>query len=247
MLCLHGGGANAHWYDFVAGDLSRDHHVIAPDFRGHGDSEWAVPPAYSYHRLAADIAELVERTDMRDFVLIGHSLGGVVGLVYAATYPGRAGSLIVVDSMLQMSGDVVAGMRAVGSHGRTYDSREDFIERFRLRPGNTSASPAMIRHLAERSGRRLEDGRWIHKFDRSSYASRDAFDGLPYWARIDIPALVMKAARSTRITPEVRSAISARCPHVQFTEVAGSDHHIMLDQPAGFVRAVRAFLGSGVE
>ncbi|MFH1043913.1 MAG: alpha/beta fold hydrolase [Pseudomonadota bacterium] len=42
--------------------------------------------------------EAVEKLDLRDFVLLGHSLGGVVSTLYAATYPGRARRLIVIDS-----------------------------------------------------------------------------------------------------------------------------------------------------
>jgi pimeloyl-ACP methyl ester carboxylesterase len=45
------------------------------------------PPAYFYERYAADIAEVVDKLDLRDFVLIGHSMGGMVALVYAAPFP----------------------------------------------------------------------------------------------------------------------------------------------------------------
>src|SRR3990172_10242565 len=78
MLCIHGGGANAHWFDFVAPSFSTDHHVRALDLRGHGDSEWADPPEYSYEHYASELAEVVEKLDLRDFVLMGHSMGGIV-------------------------------------------------------------------------------------------------------------------------------------------------------------------------
>ena len=89
MLCLHGGAANGHWFDFVAAGFTPDYHVLALDQRGHGDSAWAEEPAYSYHDYASDLDKAVTKLDLRDFVLVGHSMGGMVSLVYAATYPGR--------------------------------------------------------------------------------------------------------------------------------------------------------------
>src|SRR3990167_4873481 len=57
MLCVHGGAAHAHWFDFVASGFSADYHVRALDWRGHGDSEWSQPPEYSYERFASDRSE----------------------------------------------------------------------------------------------------------------------------------------------------------------------------------------------
>lgn len=243
MLCLHGGAAHAHWFDFVAPDFTPDYHVRALDQRGHGDSEWAKPPAYAYERYASDLAEVVEKLDLRDFVLIGHSMGGTVSLEYAATYPGRVDKIIIVDSTLQMTPDRVAALRDVGSRrGSHYATREEFIARYRLRPAGTLAAPAIIRHLAQNSARQFPDGSWRHKFDRNVYATRETTDGLPRWDHIRIPALLVKAERSQRISPRVFAEVKARCPQVELAEVPHSDHHVTLDSPAGFTRVVKAFL-----
>lgn len=243
MLCLHGGGAHAHWFDFMAPGFTADYRVLALDQRGHGDSEWAEPPAYSYGRFAADLAEVVERLELRDFVLVGHSMGGTVALTYAATYPGRVARLVVIDSTLQMTEDRVAAMREVGARqGRAYATLKEFLARYRLRPGGTLAAPAILRHVAGNSARQLPDGTWRHKFDRNVYARREMVDGLPYWNRIGIPALLVKAGHSQRISPRVFAEVKSRCPQVELAEVPDSDHHVTLDNPSGFVRAARTFL-----
>jgi pimeloyl-ACP methyl ester carboxylesterase len=243
MLCLHGGAAHAHWFDFVAPGFNTGYHVRALDQRGHGDSAWVQPPAYTYEDYASDLAEVVEKLDLRDFVLIGHSMGGMVSLVYAAAHPGRVAQLVVVDTTMRMPEERLAAMREVGNRqSRSHATREEFVARFRLRPPGTSASPEIIRHLARNSGRQTGDGSWRHKFDRNVYAMRPGLDGIPYWRKIGVPALLVKGARSARITPEVIAAIKAFCPHVECTEVPDSDHHVTLDNPAGFVHAVRAFL-----
>lgn len=243
MLCVHGGAAHAHWFDYAAPGFSADYHVRALDLRGHGDSAWADPPDYTYARYASDLAEVVEKLDLRDFVLIGHSMGGLASLVYAANHPGRVGRLVVVDSMMHMTEDRVAAIRSVGQRqGSSYATREDFAARFRLRPAGTTASPQVVRRMAFHSCRQDADGSWRHKFDRDVYATRENLDGMPCWERVRIPALLVKGDRSPRITPQIFSAVKARCPQAELAEVANSDHHVTLDNPAGFVQAVKTFL-----
>jgi pimeloyl-ACP methyl ester carboxylesterase len=243
MLCVHGGAAHAHWFDFVAPALSADYHVRALDLRGHGDSQAAEPPSYRYQDYASDLAAAIEKLDLRDFVLVGHSMGGMVSLVYAAGYPGRVSRLIVADSTMQMGEDRVATLRDVGSRqGSVYATQEELVARYRLRPSGTLAAPETVRYVAAHSSRQSADGTWRHKFDRNVYARRENIDGMPYWDKIRIPALIVKGDHSPRISPEIFAEVKARCPQVELAEVPQSDHHVTLDNPPGFVDAVRPFL-----
>jgi pimeloyl-ACP methyl ester carboxylesterase len=243
ILCVHGGAAHAHWFDFFAPGFIADFHVRALDFRGHGDSQWMNPPGYTYEVYASDLAAVVDKLDLRDFVLIGHSMGGLVSLLYTATYPGRTRALIIVDSTLRMPEDRVAMLRNVGNRpGSRYATHEEFLTRYRLRPDGTTAAPEIIRHLAERGGRQLSDGTWTHKFDRNVYAQRNSFDGIPYCRQITIPTLVVKGGRSPRVTPQLIGEAQAQCPTLELTEVPHADHHVFLDNPPGFERVVKEFL-----
>jgi pimeloyl-ACP methyl ester carboxylesterase len=244
MLCIHGSAAHAHWYDFVAPGLTNDYHVLAPDLRGHGDSEWdrSPQPAYNYDRYAADIHELTEKLNLRDFVLVGHSMGGLVSIVYAATYPGRAKAFIMIDSSVNLPPDRVAAMNTIGSReGSSYADKDEFVAKFKVRPAGSSASPDIVRHLAQHSGRQFEDGRWRSKVDRNVYAKRIGRDLMPYWANIKIPALLMKGDRSNRVSPEVIAGVKALAPQVEVAQVAGCDHHVTLDNPLGFVAVALQF------
>jgi pimeloyl-ACP methyl ester carboxylesterase len=243
MLCLHGGAVNAHWFDFVAAGFTNDYHVRALDQRGHGDSAWADPPDYGYHRYAADLEQVIQKLGLRDVVLVGHSMGGLVSLVYAATYPGRAKALVCVDSTFRATPERVARLHQVGNReGSSYASSDEFVARFKVRPDGTQAVPEIIRYLAERSGRQSPDGRWRHKFDRNVYSKREFLDIPPFWNRVDIPVLLVKGGLSDRITPEIYEDIKSRCPQVELAEVPGSEHHVTLDNPPDLVRVVSAFL-----
>lgn len=243
MLCLHGGAVNAHWFDFVAAGFTADYHVRALDQCGHGDSAWADPPEYGYDRYAADLAQVVEKLDLHDVTLVGHSMGGLVSLVYAATYPGRVKSIVVIDSTLRSTPEHVSTLHRVGKReGSSYATREEFIERFKVRPEGTRAVPGIIRYLAELGARQGADGRWRHKFDRNVYSKRQLIDIPPHWDRVKIPALLVKGGLSDRITPDIYQEIKSRAPQVQMAEVPMSEHHVTLDNPPEFVRAVKAFL-----
>lgn len=245
MLCLHGGAANAHWYDFVAAGFTADYHVRALDFRGHGDSQWHPdnPPVYGYERHAADVDELVRKLDLRDFILIGHSMGGMIGSIYTATYPGRVKAFILVDTTIRMTAQRIATFNEVaGRQGRSYATQEEFIANYRVHPGGSSAVPEIMRHIAQVSGRQFDDGQWRHKFDRRVYSNRSLVDSFGMWNKIKVPALLMKGERSARINPETIAEVKPRAPQIEVAEVPNCDHHITLDNPAGFVEVVKKFI-----
>lgn len=244
LLCVHGAAAHAHWFDYVAPGLTPTHHVRSLDLRGHGDSQWAEQHTYDFKTFAADLNAVVEALDLRDFVLIGHSMGGMVSLVYSSTYPGRVGRLVIVDTMMLMPMERISAMRAFGlTKPSSYETQADLVARYRLNPPDTHIAPQdVIHHMAMHSGRPGSDGRWQHKADRRVYANSQQIEGIPMWDRIKIPALVVRGERSTRFGPEEMQRIRAHAPQVELAEVAASNHHITLDNPGGFVEAVLPFL-----
>jgi pimeloyl-ACP methyl ester carboxylesterase len=246
MLCVHGGQAHAHWFDFVAPGFTPDHHVYAHDLRGHGDSAWADPQTYSFDTHAEDINALLEKLDLKDVVLVGHSMGGMISLVYAAAHPGRVSRLIIVDSTMLMPMDRVTKMREFsGRPARSYATQDELVARYRLEPAESQlAAPEVIHHMATHSGRQDGEGRWQHKADRRVYTNFEQVPGVPLWEKIKVPALVIKGGHSTRFNPEVLAEIRARTPQVQHAEVPASDHHITLENAQGFIEVVRKFLSA---
>ena len=69
------------------------------------------------------------------------------------------------------------------------------------------------------------------------------FAGVPLWEKVKVPALAIRGGEhGPRFTPEIMAEIRQRAPQVQLAVVPASDHHITLDNPQGFVDAVRTFL-----
>lgn len=246
MLCLHGGAAQAHWFDFVVGPFLDDYRVLSLDLRGHGDSDWGPPDKYSYPDFARDVGGFIQKLGIGPVLLVGHSMGGMVSLVTAAEFPDEVGKLVVVDSMMQMSEERAAELRSIGTgKGKGFDSREAYVAGFKIRPEAVAALPEVTRHMAAFSCRQFEDGLWRNKFDRNVYARRHPVDGYTYWAKVwdaKTPALVIAGGDSDRITPEVRAKLLAAHPQVTVITVEKAGHHVTLDNPPGYVEALGAYL-----
>ena len=96
MVLLHGVTANGGtWAEFAAGFADR-WHVIAPDQRGHGRSPHA--DAYSFDLFAEDLHGLLDRYDIGQAVLVGHSMGGVVAYRYAERHPDRVAAMVLEEA-----------------------------------------------------------------------------------------------------------------------------------------------------
>jgi len=99
LLLQHGMRDHARSWDWVAARFAADHHVIAPDLRGHGDSDWSRDEAYNLFDYVIDLADIVDALDLPAFDLLGHSLGGHITLRYAATFPEKVRTLANIEGI----------------------------------------------------------------------------------------------------------------------------------------------------
>ncbi len=93
LVWLHGGSGRWQMYKNVLPEFTVEWHVYAPDLRGHGKSDH-VPDGYRMADFATDIAAFLEYLPELA-VVIGHSLGGQVGLMAAARVPEKVRALVI--------------------------------------------------------------------------------------------------------------------------------------------------------
>jgi 3-oxoadipate enol-lactonase len=96
MMLLHGLGERASAWSPVLPGLAERYRAYAVDLRGHGDSDW--PGAYSLELMRDDVVALLDHLGLRDIILIGHSLGGIIAYQVALARPDLVGQLIVEDA-----------------------------------------------------------------------------------------------------------------------------------------------------
>jgi pimeloyl-ACP methyl ester carboxylesterase len=102
VILLHGFGASAYTWRFLAPELARDHQVFALDLKGYGASDKPADGKYAVADQAAMVAAFIRARDLHDLTVIGHSMGGGITLM---TYflvredaPARIKKLVLVDS-----------------------------------------------------------------------------------------------------------------------------------------------------
>ncbi len=244
VVLLHGGSAHAHWWDFVAADLAHHYRLLAPDLRGHGDSEHADPRCYALDDYVHDLEGLVRECGLTRFALVGHSLGAYIALRFTAAHRRLVQCLIVVD-VGPRSG---RGRRARFlsrlqhlPHPRFADA-EDAARRFRLLPSATSAPAEVLRHVALKGMRSLPDGGLTFKFDRAAFAHYDGLDLSSSIAELECPTLFIRGSESAFVDGPTLARMAAHCPGADTAEIEGAHHHVMLDRPAALAARIASFL-----
>lgn len=242
IVLLHGGGANAHWWDHLAGPLSAHRTVLALDFRGHGDSEH--PATRHVGAFNDDLEGLIAWWAREDVVLVGHSLGAAVALDHASRFPATRG-LILVD--LARGGNPETGRRArlALTLRRTYRTRAEAIERFRFLPESSHPDETLRAAIGAHSVREEPDGRFGYKFDPGWFAlpSRPK----PEVSSVRCPTLLVRGAESTLLTAEAAAAFCASVPDASWIEIPDAGHQVLVDRPARLLTAIEAFLASRID
>src|SRR5205085_7992335 len=96
VALLHGASGNAWWWQPMAEHIPQEFRLVALDQRGHGDSEWVRPPVYGPDEYSADLARLIRQLHHRPLI-VGHSMGGINALAYAAHHPETIGGAVAID------------------------------------------------------------------------------------------------------------------------------------------------------
>ena len=247
VVLVHGGSAHAHWWDFFAAAIADTYRVLALDLRGHGDSEHADPPAYGVNDYARDLAAFITLLRLDRIHLIGHSLGAMIATTFANGHAHHLRSLVIVDSQLRITPAGARYMLRLRNFPQpVYRDRQQALERFRLLPTQTAADEKTLRHVAAQSFHELPGGGWTFKFDREALAHHEPLDLTPLLRQLTCPILLVRGAHSTLLSPAALAALRAAAPQAAVAEVPASHHHVMLDNPPEFERAVRVFLDTAV-
>ncbi|MBI4638595.1 MAG: alpha/beta hydrolase [Candidatus Rokubacteria bacterium] len=243
-LLLHSLAAHSHWWDWTAPLLADRFHVVALDLRGHGGSQWAEPPAYGFIDYVGDVVALADRLGWRSPLVIGHSLGGYVGAYLASRYPARVGALVVADMLTAWS--EAEERRAVELAERSplrFTSPAEAGARFGLAPPDTRASREWLQHLGESGVRARPTGGWEHAFDRRVFLHPRP-DPWPFLPGVGCPTLVVRGSGSAVMDRETWLQVTTAVRRGQFAELKHAFHHLILDEPQGFVAVVQKWLAT---
>ena len=259
LVLVHGGRDHCRNWDWVAQDLRRDFHVIAPDLRGHGDSAYSPSGDYGMSAYVYDLAQLIHQQVLGPVRIVAHSLGGAIALRYAGVFPGKVERLVAIEGLgpspamearrarrgaAERLAAWIDDERALaGRLPRRYASIEEALGR--MQAENKHLTPEQARYLTLHGVSQNEDGSYSWKFDNyvrsNSPVDLSADDLRELWSRITCPTLLVYGQESWASNP----AEDGRLSHFQNARVArfdGAGHWVHHDRLEAFLAEVRGFL-----
>jgi pimeloyl-ACP methyl ester carboxylesterase len=254
LILVHGGMDHARSWDRIVAAFQEDYRVIAPDLRGHGDSNWAYGAMYSIAEYVLDLSALVEIVGKLPVYIMGHSLGAAIVLQYAGIYPERVKKLVAIEGTSAPPGLAsrpaperlrgwVESMRDTEKRvPRHYPSLEAAYER--MHKANPYLSDEMARHLTLYGSNWNPDGTLVWKFDNfvrtlSPYAFNIDF-AREIWCQIRCPVLLFRGLDSWSEDPLQENHILV-IPHHRLVNVPKAGHWVHHDQPELFIKETRKF------
>lgn len=242
VLLLHGGNQSAHSWDLVSLHLADRYRVVAPDQRGHGDSEWSRESDYTLGALARDAAALIRDRGLERPIVVGHSMGGMVALLLAKLHPELLRALVIVDVAPELSERGTAVIRDFVTRNVEFDDPEEFLDRV-ARYDPFRKREHMARTLKYNLLRRA-DGKYVSKHDRRRLDNPfgDERVGLECVRVFDFPALVVRGGESAVLEADAAERFAAALPRGRLVTIPACGHNVHSQNTPGFLAAVGPFL-----
>ncbi|MCG2777867.1 MAG: alpha/beta hydrolase [Desulfobacterales bacterium] len=255
ILCIHGITANSRCWDVIADALSPSHTVLAMDLRGRGLSG-APSTGYSMEHHSRDILAVLDDLGLERVVLMGHSLGAFISLIFGAKHPERVDRIILVDGGGKLSEDqlvkVFAGIKpSLDRLGKVLPSFEAYLDLMKEAPFLKNWSQALETYyqyeVEEVSGGVRTRINPVHiEEERINLGKVDISQ---FYGEISCPVLILRAtegmlARDDVLLPEdVTERMVREIANVRRVDVDGTNHYSIVFQPnEERDRAIREFL-----
>jgi pimeloyl-ACP methyl ester carboxylesterase len=259
MVLLHGWMDVSASFQFLVDALSRDWDVYAPDWRGYGLSAWSGADNYWFPDYIGDLDALLDRIQPDAPVnLVGHSLGGNVGGLYAGIRPER------IARFVNLEGFGMPATRPEQAPKRYSRWMQELREAPRLRPYASYAdladrlqknNPRLAREraefLARHWGKDAEEGGVVlrsdpaHKLINATLYRLD--EARACWERVAAPVLWIDAAESETVTRMRLSAAElaerrGAFRNLRHQTINDAGHMLHHDQPEQVARLIEEFL-----
>ena len=246
IVFAHGFGQTRQAWSGTAAALAARAEAVTYDARGHGDSGWRGADAYTWEQMRDDLAA-VARTRPSRPVLVGASMGGLVGLAAEGEYAPLFRALVLVDVTPRWEPRgverILGFMRAHPDGFESLDAAAAAIAAY-LPHRRERKSPDRLRGLlADHGDGRLRwhwDPRLIGELAQGSESYQPLL--LDAARRVRVPTLLISGGASDIVSHDTIGEFLALVPHARHVRVAGATHMIVGDDNAAFTRHVMEFL-----
>jgi pimeloyl-ACP methyl ester carboxylesterase len=228
LVLVHGLGANADVWQAL--ERSIDRRWIAPDLRGHGRSPHQAP--YGYAMYAADIAELLQQGEEVD--IVGHSMGGVVGMALATGWYGvKVRKVVAFGVKIRWAPDEAPKLHALARQpAKLFDTREQALERYL----KVSGLFGLVDPSSAEAGVREQGGKWRLAADPMINAAAGP-ELAPLVRAMECPLVLAAGSKDPMVNVADMAPFD---PQAHLIEGAG--HNAQVERPADVWQWVRKHL-----
>jgi len=250
LLFLHALGASSRYWYGRLGSIPDDYHCVMPDLLGFGDSPKPEHAAYTVEdHLAALAASLATRGLDRPMIVVGHSLGAILAVEYAARFPEAVRGLVVLG--LPCYHNAAEARAYIGAHG-------DWFARVTVANGRLAHSLCDLMHLMPTLSRRLAVAIAPPRFPRS-VAEDSVKHTWPSYSRTlarcilhhdvgsalavvsPLPILALHGTHDPAAPVEAVERLARQAPNLHLETLPGG-HQLFLEQHAACLAAIQCYL-----
>jgi pimeloyl-ACP methyl ester carboxylesterase len=243
ILCLHGITANSRCFDYLASILTPKYRVIAMDLRGRGLSG-KPPSGYSMEHHNLDINCLLDELGIDRVILMGHSLGAFISIVFGAKYPERVEKIILVDGGGDLSEEqmnkVFEGIRpALERLGQIYPSADDYLSIMKqapyIQPWTPEIETYYLYEIEDTEGGVRTNIDPLHIQEEAANVRQ--LNIAEYYPELKCPVLILRATEGLVIPDDILlpedviDKMIREIPKAEVVNVQGSNHYSIIFQP----------------
>jgi pimeloyl-ACP methyl ester carboxylesterase len=232
IICAHGLTRNGRDFDYLAQRLQKDYRVICPDFPGRGESDWLeIKSNYDYSYYLQAFSTLIARLNCQQLTWLGTSMGGMTGMLMAATPNNPINRLILNDIGPYIPAEAISAIAKYVGKQTEFSSIKALKEYLKgIHSGFGELTDAEWQHLADHSYRTLKNGHLALAYDpeiiRPFKAQVDKGVDISLWSiwhAVSCPVLILRGLESPLLS---RATADRMCQHRETTliEIANTGH-----------------------
>ena len=241
MFLAHGSVANAFYWDLVAPAFRDKYHVVAVTARGRAKSDYATDGSYNTEDYVQDFRELTLTLGLDKLTYIGQSMGGKIGMTYAAMYPDQVETMVLVD--IGGEGTGAPSGDPMKSRPEVFNNPDDIEKWLRQFDRFSRIGQEAMNIVLETGFQQLVNGQWVSSISNPLvYQERPTQPAVYDMLRkIQCRTLLIHCLLSDLMGPEIADKTRTAIPECEFVQL-DSGHLPHLERPEAFINVIKEFL-----
>ncbi|MBY5959637.1 alpha/beta fold hydrolase [Membranicola marinus] len=238
LIILHGlFGALDNWA--TLGRKWAEHYTVyLVDLRNHGKSPHT--ESHTIGDMAEDVKNFIQQHDIRNPIVLGHSMGGKAAMELALSQPDLVSALIIADIGAQAyprgHDHIIEAIRSVDP--ARMESRKDIEQKL----SETIQDPGVVFFIAKNIDRTKEGYRWKMNIDTIERDYEEILKAIKTGRIFDKPTFLLRGGKSGYVTSENINLLRQLFPNIQIETIEGAGHWLHAEKPDEFEEQVRAIM-----